>query len=117
MAQEISITVTSSITLSGQTASGTTNFKLDLAGDYLGEEQTIDTTSTALSFGDMVAAPKSLYVRNLDATNYVEIDESNSFNAFPQKIPPGGAILLLPQTLTIYGKANTAAVKVWIVAG
>jgi len=82
----------------------------------MGDEQTIATTSTALNLGD-ISGIKALYVRNLDATNFVQIDSNNGFANFPQKLYPGDAILLLPQTTTIYAKADTAPVKIWIVAG
>lgn len=116
MAQEITATTSLSVSLSGQTASGSTTFKLDLTGDYLGEEQTIGTTSEQLDFGDLTL-PQAVYVRNLDTTNYVEIDSATTMDKFPQKVYPGTAILLLPQTGTIYAKANTASVKIWFVAG
>jgi hypothetical protein len=116
MAQEINVTVNSNITLAGQTASGSTNFRLDLTNDFLGEEQTIPITATALDFGDMTAM-KTLYIRNMDTANAVTIDAVTAMTAFPQVIPPGCAILLLPSTATIYAKAQTAPVKVWLVAG
>lgn len=116
MSQEISVTVNSSITLNGQTVSGNTSFKADLAGDYLGDEQTIATTSTAIDFGDMTSM-KTLYIRNLDATNSIQVDSSTAFTGFPQLIPPGAAIMLLPQTATIYAKANVAPCKIFVVAG
>lgn len=78
--------------------------------------QSIATSATALTFGNISGAPAVVYIQNLDATNYVEIDSSNTFVNFPQKIPAGAAIALLVQTGTIYGRANTSAVRCRIVA-
>jgi hypothetical protein len=117
MAQEITTTVTNSITLQGQTASGNTTFRSDLGGDFLGEEQTIGNTSSALlKFGDMTSM-STLYIRNLDTTNSVQVDSTGAMSNFPQLIVAGAAILLTPQTMSIYAKASGAPVKVWIVAG
>src|SRR5262245_37084828 len=116
MAQEISVTVNSNITLQGQTVSGNTAFKADLTGDYVGEEQDIWTNAEALDFGAIII-PTTVYIRNLDATNYVQVDSASAMTSFPQKIMPGQAIMLLPQTGTIYAKANTAACKIFLVAG
>lgn len=116
MANEISATTNVSITLSGQSASGNTTYRADLAGDFVGEEQNVGTSAEALDFGD-VTSPKILYVRNLDDTNYVEIDAVNTMDGFPQKLMPGDAIILLPQTSTVYAKANTASVKIFFIAG
>ena len=115
MANEISATASLAITFSGQTASGTTTFSLNLTGDYLGEEQDIGTTAEVLDLGD-IATAHVIYVRNLDATNYVQVDSANTFDKFPQHIAPGQAVLLLPETSTIYVKANTAPLKIFTVA-
>jgi hypothetical protein len=118
MAQEISAACSLSITLQGQTASGTTAFKGDLSvGGYLGEEQTIGTTSELIGLVDVNVPPRCLYIRNMDTTNYVEIDSASAMTSFPQHLLPGDACLLLPLTATIYAKANTAPVKIWVVAG
>lgn len=80
-----------------------------------GGTQLIATSSTAVQLGS-VSTIGHLCIRNLDATNYVEIDSASTFDKFPQKIKPGKAILLAPQTATIYAKANTAAVSIAVVA-
>jgi hypothetical protein len=77
--------------------------------------QTIGTSSEAIALGDLANLGGGLMIKNGDATNYVEIDSASSFDKFPQKILPGKAILLAPQTVTIYAKANTASVAISIV--
>lgn len=75
--------------------------------------QSIATSSTALNIGTL-SGPGPLMIKNLDSTNYVEVDANSSFNGFPQKIPAGQSIFLWPETDTIYLKANTGAVLVQV---
>jgi hypothetical protein len=116
MANEITATATLNITLTGQTASGTTTFQANLTGDFVGEEQDIGITSETLGLGD-ITLPKVVYIRNMDTTNFVQVDSATTFDKFPQKIYPGQAVLLLPETATIYIKADTAPLKIFTVAG
>ncbi len=76
--------------------------------------QNIATSATQITLGNVSGVPPALLIRNLDATNYVEVDANTSFNGFPQKILPGAAILLAPEIATIYAKAHTTAVLVEI---
>lgn len=77
--------------------------------------QSIATASTAIDFG-AVTTVGDVYVENTDATNYVEVDLATTFDKWPQKILPGKAILLHPQSVTMFAKANTAAVAIRVVA-
>lgn len=115
MANEISITVNAAISTNGQGASGNTTYRADLAAQFIGEEQTVATSAATLALGS-VASPSFVYVRNLDATNYLQVDSANTFDKFPQKIQPGAALLLFPETGTIYAKANVASVQVFVIA-
>ena len=78
--------------------------------------QTVGTSSEAIALGDLANLGGGLMIKNGDATNYVEIDSGTAFDKFPQKILPGKSILLAPQTITLYAKANTASVAISIVA-
>jgi hypothetical protein len=89
--------------------------RTQVGSENFGGTQSIATSATAVDVG-AVSTIGELYVENTDATNYVEIDSVNTFNSFPQKILAGKAILLMPQTTTIYAKANTAAVVIRVVA-
>ena len=82
------------------------------ANALLDETQSVGTVAEAITFGDMSGAPRKLQIKNLDGTNYVEIDSADTFDKFPQKITAGDFIVLAPQTATIYGKANAAAVLI-----
>jgi hypothetical protein len=116
MAQEISVTVTAGITVSSQTVSGTSTYKDDLTGEYIGEEQSVGTTAALIDVGT-ITTPAILYVRNLDATNYIEVDSISTMANFPQKLFPGEAVLLKPETGTVYAKAHTAPCQIFFICG
>ncbi len=76
---------------------------------------TIGTSAQLLDLGN-VTSPGYVLIANLDATNYVEIDLATGMNVWPQKILPGGLIVLQPQSATLYAKAHTAPVGIYISA-
>lgn len=109
--------VSISFAYSAPTDSVTTNAAntYDQAGTgVLLAQQTIGTTSEAIALGDLANVTGGLFIKNNDATNYVEVDSANTYDKFPQKILPGRAILLASQTVTLHAKANTAAVTITI---
>jgi hypothetical protein len=117
MANEISISLSCSISSAGQTVQGSGNFLTSLGGGgFLGNEQTIGTTAEAIVIGD-VATPAAVYVKNLDPDNFVQVDSAATMDKFPQKLMPGMSICLLPTTGVIYAKADTANCKIWAVVG
>jgi hypothetical protein len=95
---------------------------LGLSGEQVGtglllQTQTIGTSSESIEFGNTLAnLGGGLMVRNNDPTNYVEIDAATTFDKFPQKVPPGRAVLLGPQVTTLYFRANTAPVSISFLA-
>ena len=80
------------------------------------QNQTIGTTSEALDLGDLANVQGGLCIKNLDETNYVEIDSASTFDKWPQKILPGGCIFVSSQTVTLYAKAHTAPVNITVAA-
>lgn len=118
MANEITLSASLSIVKSGVSIAGTVSgLAVTQAGDQsIGNVQNIGTSSEALTIGD-VTTIGYLFLKNLDATNYVEFDLNNpvSTTAFCKLLPGEGALIPTRQT-TIYGKANTAAVNVHVVA-
>jgi len=117
MANEINTSINVTVTVNGQVATGTVSGQSDATNNaFIGNEQLIGTSAETILMGDIGATPVFLFVRNMDTTNYVEVDAVNTFNAFPQKIFPGKGVYLYPETGTVYIKANTASVRVWIVA-
>lgn len=116
MANEI--TVTSSIIASknGATMQAAFNKTLDMAGDQMiNNVQIVGTTAETLVVGDVTTIGYTI-LKNLDATNYVEIDSVAGMTSFPQKLLPGEFCVLKPQTANIYAKANTASVNLLVVS-
>lgn len=98
-------------------ASGlSTNVDVDMGGDDAGQQtQDIAITDAALAIPASVTTVGSLYIENLDATNFLELSTGTGagFDAARfAKIPAGLRMLLLPFSWTIYARANTAGVKV-----
>lgn len=79
--------------------------------------QTIGTTASLIDLSDFSSPPPFLFIKNLDSDHYVEVDTSNTFTNFPQRIYPGLAAYLTPQTTTIYAKADTAPVDIQLMPG
>lgn len=83
--------------------------------DAIAGTQTIGTSSEQLNLGDLATAAFVVVV-NTDATNYVEVDAADTYDKFPQKILPGKAIVICPQTVTLHARANTAPVAIQLLA-
>jgi hypothetical protein len=116
MANEISVSISCAISSAGQTVQGSGSYLATLGGiGFMGNEQTIGTAAEQLLIGDVT--PAVVYIKNLDDTNFVEVDSANTMDSFPQKLHPGQSIILLPQTGTIYLQADTAPCKIWAVLG
>lgn len=118
MANEISVTSNCSITSAGQNVGGSGSFTANLSSlNFLGQEVTIGSATAATIPIGGLATPAIVYIKNLDATNFITVDALAALTAFPQKILPGQAICLLPTSGTIYAKANAANCQAWVVAG
>lgn len=118
MANEITASVSCTITQSGQNVSGAKSFTANLAStSFLGSEVTIGSTTAALISIGGLSNPSVVLVVNQDTTNFITVDNILALSNFPQKLLPGQACLLLPETGTIYAKADTAPCQAWIVAG
>lgn len=89
----------------------------NLTTSFIGDEQIIGNTSAAtLLLGNVGSAPVFVFIKNMDATNYITVDAVSALNAFPQKILPGNGVYLTPLTGTIYAQANTAPCKAFVVS-
>jgi hypothetical protein len=118
MANEISVSASCTITQAGQSVSGSKSFNANLSStSFLGQEVTIGSTTAALVYMAGLTNPSTVLVINQDTTNFITIDNILALSNFPQKLLPGQAVLLLPETGTIYAKADTAPCQAWIVAG
>lgn len=77
--------------------------------------QVVGTTTEQLVFPADSVTPGYLFLKNLDATNYVEFDLNTPVAGTAFAKLKAGEFLLLPTTqTTIYGKANTGACNVQI---
>jgi hypothetical protein len=114
MAQEVSGSGSLSINSNGGQGAGAFNFVADISADgFIAEEISVATSASAVPVGDIT--PQSVFIKNLDDTNFIEVDSANTFDKFPQKIYPGKGVFLAPETATIYWKANTGAVNALLV--
>lgn len=89
--------------------------RFDMTGDsYSANAQSIGTTYEALTIGADVGNQGWCIMRNLDATNYVEIglDGGADLDPFIRLEAGEFALFRLSPAIAPYGKADTAAVVV-----
>lgn len=113
MPDEITIISGLSVTKTNLTATiPTTSASVDLSGTkFIRNCQIIGTTYEAITVGDLGSAGWC-YIKNTDATNYVEIglEVAAAFYPFVKILAGETAGPFRLATLTIFGKANTASV-------
>lgn len=119
MANEISLTAGLSVNKSGQSISGILNgLAITQSGaQNIGNVQNIGTSSEALSIGD-VSTIGYLYIKNLDATNFVTIDLNNPAVASSgyATLKAGEAMVIPTRRTQHYAIADTGACDVYVVA-
>ena len=109
MADELRLGVVLSFSKGSAGVNKTANIEVDVAGDsYVSAVQEIGTTEEVLVEPDALGTPGYVYVRNMDATNYVEVGITASYTI---KLLAGD-FALFPAAAAIYAKANTAACNV-----
>lgn len=119
MANEISISAQLTLNKSGITLIGQVgSLSITQAGaQNISNTQAIGTTTEQLSLVD-VATPGYLFVKNLDATNFVLVSlvtpavSGTSFS----KLLPGEAFLLPTRQTVIYAIADTASCNLQVMA-
>jgi len=118
MANQITFSINAAVTLAaGGSILGVGSTTATQAGtNNIGSVQNVGTTTESVALGD-VTTIGYLFVKNLDATNYVEFDLNTPVagTAFCKLLPGECAFIPTRQT-TIYAKANTAAVDVLVCA-
>lgn len=113
MANEIKTTVNYSVA-NGDYTPGQVSKTVQIDQATQGAHDTIQIINTsaaeAITTGDLVT-PGVRYMKNLDSTNYVNYGSSTGLE---HKLKAGEQHLVRVSTgKTIYGKANSAAVKLW----
>lgn len=122
MSAEITCTVSFSASKGGAAInSGTLSKTIDMSGTDLGTvTQSIGTSNEALDVPADVSGDVHLTVKNLDATNFVEIFKDSGNSHLLSKLYPGEACSLrrVPAA-SLYGRADTAACQIqfWICEG
>jgi hypothetical protein len=117
MANEITTTVSLRFSKGGASASVNETARADMAGsDFLNQVQTIGTTAEAVSFGNITGPPGFVAIKNLDAANFVEFGGDSGLTVFKLILMPGKTMLASPASGTLFGKADTAAVDIQVLA-
>lgn len=108
MSDELRIRVIFSFSKSGAKVSRSENISVDVTGDaFTHEVQSVGTTEEALAQGADLGTPGYILIKNLDATNYVEVGSTTG--VYDIKLLAGEIALYRHNSATIYAKANTAA--------
>ncbi len=106
MASEISVSVSLTFSKGGASISKSDSKLVDVTGDAFSHEvQSIPTSNTALVEGAAVGTPGYVYIKNLDATNFVTVGITASYTI---KLL-AGEFALFRAASAIYALADTAS--------
>lgn len=110
MANEIAASLSIKYAKGKESAGLSSSFFATQVGDkYEGGVQSIGTSEEALAKGD-VGTPGYVFVRNMDAVNFVQLGATTG--VYSVKIAAGQAALIPWNGAAILAKADTAAVEV-----
>lgn len=115
MANEINVSVSLTASKGGAAIQSTGSRTADMAGvEMITNVQAVGTAAEAIVVGD-IGTPGYCLLKNLDATNYVEIalDSGVTTQVFA-KLMPGDVALFPAKTATMYAKANTAPIALLV---
>lgn len=112
MANELTITASLKFDKSTKSAeAGKAGLQLDVAGgDYIAKTQSVGTSQEALVIGE-ISTPGYIFIRNLDATNYINV-RNGSGGADVVKVRAGGVALFELCTATPFVIAYNAPVEI-----
>jgi hypothetical protein len=117
MANEITLNASLAHSQGGTAVNGATSKSVTQSGvKRIANVQNIGATSEAITFGDVT--PAYVYIKNLDATNFVYIGYQTpctSGNAF-LKLLPGEPFCGHVAQSVMYALADTAAVNIEVIA-
>ncbi len=106
MSNELRIGLVFSYEKNGAKVQITEHFEVDVAGDSFTDEiQSVGTSNVALAVGAAMGTQGWSLVKNLDATNYVEVGITGSYSI---KLLAGKAAIF-PAAAALFAKADTAA--------
>ena len=118
MANEITASSSLSATKGGVDVQQSTSVTFDMAGeDMIDCTQTIPITNVVVNLGAITVPAAFLQLKNLDATNYIQVATDANFNANEifSTIRPGRHIQIQPVGV-VYAKAANANCKIAICA-
>lgn len=98
-----------SINTVGSSGSATKQFDMS-GGDMASGTMNVGTSDEAIPIPADIGTCRYLFLKNLDATNYIEFSygTGGSFAAII-RIDPGHSVIFRPTSTTCYAQANTAA--------
>lgn len=96
-------------------SSGSATKQFDMTGaDMASGTMNVGTTDEALPIPADIATCKMLFIKNLDATNYVEFSYATGGSFVARvRIDPGASVMFRPTSTTCYVQANTAACDIF----
>jgi len=122
MAAACNVSVIAEVTGLGKELSFIEKFSTTTPEKVMYNYDEIDTTEEALDVGQILAdsgTVEFIIIKNLDSTNYVEIDCNYTASTFRANIYlAAGDVAMFKPSGTVYAKANTGAVLVeYVVIG
>lgn len=117
MADEMNLQVNLNYTKDKVSLARNVTQKITVSGaDYSDQTQDVSNSAhEALSINSDIGTKGVVYIRNLDATNYVEVGVDVSTTFYPLiKIKPGEMQVWRLAAVSPYVKANTATVKIQV---
>jgi len=116
MANELTLTVGMTFSKGGAEGQRSDSIQVTVTGDAFNHNvQEVGTTEEELAQNTILGTPGYLFVKNLDATNYVEIGTTTT--KYAVKLKAKEIALFRVDGTTIYAKANSAAcnVEYWLI--
>jgi hypothetical protein len=111
MANELTISARISFNKGGAIVKRSENINVTVTGDAFSHEvQEVGTSEEALVQGSELGTPGYMFIKNLNATNYVEIGSTTG--VYDIKLLAGEIALYRHNSATVYAKANTGACNV-----
>ena len=111
MANEISVSIGLYASKGGMKVQRSESKTITMTGDAITHEiQEVGTTEEELAQGADLGTPGVVFVKNLDATNYVEVGCVTG--QYSIKLLAGESCIFRASAAAVYAKANTAACNV-----
>jgi len=108
MADELSVTTKVNFSKGGATVTRSFTVDVDITGDaFTHNVQSVGTSEEELTQGADLGTPGYVLIKNLDATNYVEVGSTTG--VYDIKLLAGEVALYRHNSATVFAKSNTAA--------